>query len=159
MAKHWTPFEDRRLRELALACTAKQIGRILGRTKSAVYSRANKLGLRIGAPSELEATLAYQMKAAGLPEPHSDYRFNCERKWRFDFAFVDRKLAVECEGGTWTAGRHSRGKGYAEDCRKYNHAILLGWRVLRFTSEMITSGEALAVVEKALSVQRTEQNV
>ena len=99
--------------------------------------------------SALEDTLLFQIKAAGLPEPEREYRF-CERRWRFDLAWPSQQIAVEVEGGTWTKGRHTRGSGFAADCEKYNQAALLGWIVLRFTSDMITSGEALQTIEEVL---------
>lgn len=60
------------------------------------------------------------------------------RRWRFDFAHLDSRVAIEIEGGTWTNGAHSRGKHFAEDCEKYNAAVRSGWRVFRLTGEMIT---------------------
>lgn len=56
-----------------------------------------------------------------------EHRFHSERKWRFDFAWPDQKVALEIEG--W--GRHQTFDGYRKDCEKYNAATLLGWRVLR----------------------------
>jgi len=98
--------------------------------------------------SNLEDTLYRQMEAVGLPLPEREYRFAPPRRWRFDFAWPDRKLAVEVEGGIWVRGRHNRGAGFVRDCEKYNTAVLLGWRVLRFTPGMIRSGEAIkAIIE------------
>ena len=71
------------------------------------------------------------------------------RDWRFDFAWPDRGLAVEVEGGTWSGGRHTRGGGFEGDCEKYNAAALLGWKVLRFTGGMVESGLAAATLERA----------
>ena len=64
-------------------------------------------GLYGPAQSKLEATLALHMRAAGL-RPESEFRFHKLRRWRFDFAFPDRKIGIECEGGTWSNGRHVR---------------------------------------------------
>jgi hypothetical protein len=75
--------------------------------------------------------------------PEREFYFSKPRKWRFDFAFPEQKIAIEVEGGTWQAGRHNRGKGFEADCRKYSHAALLGWRVMRFTTDMVISGEAI----------------
>lgn len=105
--------------------------------------------------------LIQQIHAAGLPEPEMEVRFCPPQKHRFDFAYSEWRLAIECEGGTWShkpgkKSRHTTGTGYAGDCRKYNEAALLGWTVLRFTTDMIASGEALTVIERALELRRRE---
>ena len=101
----------------------------------------------------MKIDLATILASAGLPEPVREHRFAPPRRWRFDFAWPDRRIALEVEGGTWSGGRHVRGRGYANDCTKYNAAVLLGWRVLRVTSDMVRSGEALTLLEKALAVE------
>ena len=63
-----------------------------------------------------------------------EYRFHPVRRWRFDHANPEYKVAIEYEGGIWTGGRHTRGTGYKNDCDKYNAAQVLGWRVLRYTT-------------------------
>lgn len=79
-----------------------------------------------------------------------EYRFQRERKWRFDFALctvirdVPTGYAIEIEGGAWVSGRHTRGQGFENDMRKYNEAIRLGWNVIRFTPQMIERGESKA---------------
>jgi hypothetical protein len=100
--------------------------------------------------SKLEDEFFSQVNITGLPLPKSEHLFHPVRKWRFDFAWVSQLVAVEIEGGIWMSGRHTRGKGYEDDCYKYNEAALLGWKVLRFTPKMIRSGEALRYVEMAL---------
>ena len=93
--------------------------------------------------------LVLQIRAVGLPRPVEEYRF-CKRRWRFDLCWPDRKLAFEIEGGTWVQGRHTRGKGFENDCIKYNEARLLGWQVFRVTTAMVEDGRALAYIERAL---------
>lgn len=100
--------------------------------------------------SEIERTLEYQIKVVGLPAPEREYRFCPARKWQSDFAWPDLKVMVEVEGGTYIRGRHTRPEGYRRDCEKYNVAAILGWKVLRFTSEMVNSGEAIEVIEQVL---------
>lgn len=102
------------------------------------------------ATSELEASLALQIRAIGLPEPKREFTFMPKRRFRFDFAWPEQKLAAECEGGIWTGGRHTRGRGFEDDCLKYSEAALLGWKVLRFTEDHIRSGVALAMIERGL---------
>lgn len=74
-----------------------------------------------------------------LGEPNREYRFSSTRRWRFDYAYPKKKIAIEYEGGTATKGRHVRIKGYSNDCEKYNNASLLGWRVFRFTCDMLNT--------------------
>lgn len=66
-----------------------------------------------------------------------EYRFYPPRRWRFDYAIIDLKVAIEIEGASWTQGRHTRGKGFIADMEKYNRATLEGWRVLRYTPQQI----------------------
>jgi very-short-patch-repair endonuclease len=95
--------------------------------------------------SKLEETLALQIRALNLPKPEREYQF-CSRKWRFDFAYPEHKIAIECEGGVGTGGRHTRREGFADDCFKYNTATINDWSVLRFTSDMIYSGIAVEML-------------
>src|SRR3990172_7771058 len=62
----------------------------------------------------------------------SEYKFYPTRKWKFDFANPNLKIAIEQEGGVWISGRHNRGKGFLNDMEKYNSATVMGWRVLRY---------------------------
>lgn len=72
------------------------------------------------------------------------------RKWAFDFAWPERKIALEVEGGVYSQGRHVRGRGYEKDAEKYREAARQGWDVIRVTGRQVTSGEALAIIERAL---------
>jgi len=101
-------------------------------------------------PSNLEILFHKQLKDGQLPEAQPEFLFAEGRKFRFDFAWPEKMLAVEIEGGTYTRGRHQRPAGFADDCRKYNHAALLGWRVLRFTGDLVRSGEGVDLVRVAL---------
>ena len=99
--------------------------------------------------SALEESLAVQIRAVGLPVPEREHRF-CQRRWRLDFAWPSKMVAVEIEGGIFRNGRHNRGPGFAADCEKYAKALILGWRVLRVTGQMVKSGEALTYLETLL---------
>ena len=66
-----------------------------------------------------------------------EYKFHPTRKWKFDFANPELKIAVEQEGGVWIRGRHNRGTGFLNDIEKYNTAVLLGWKVLRYPPNLI----------------------
>lgn len=101
---------------------------------------------------ELVDKLLQQMYQSNLPIPGRELRFMPKgtRRWRFDLHYLDLKLAIEVEGGTWINGAHTRGKHYAEDCEKYSMAAILGWKVIRVTSDMIASGRALQIIIAAL---------
>lgn len=108
--------------------------------------------------TQLRYVLSDAIQVAGLTI-RREYVFAPPRKWRFDFAILRTNeletnlspfLAIEVEGGTWINGRHNRGAGFEEDARKYGEAVALGYRVLRVTSSMVKSGEALTLVERAL---------
>jgi len=60
------------------------------------------------------------------------------RRWRFDYAFPEVKVAIELEGGVWSNGAHTRGKHYISDMEKYNSAVELGWVVLRYLPDINT---------------------
>lgn len=96
------------------------------------------------------AELVQQINLIGLPEPTAELRFHPVREWRFDLAWLVQKVAVEIEGGIWKQGRHTRGKGFEEDCVKYGEALVLGWRVLRVTPGMIKRGTAVDLLERIL---------
>lgn len=57
-------------------------------------------------------------------------------------------VAVEVEGGTFSGGAHTRGLHYRSDCRKYNLAVLKGWRILRFDAGMLDNGEAFDTIKQ-----------
>lgn len=59
------------------------------------------------------------------------------RKFRFDAANPEKKIAIEIEGGLWNYGRHNRPLGMEADMKKYNAAVLDGWKVLRYSPETL----------------------
>ena len=97
-----------------------------------------------------EETFALHLRAAGIEGFEREYRFAAPRRWKFDFANPALMVALEVEGGTWTRGRHTSGKGYAADCEKYSTAAVMGWRVLRFTTDQVKNGMALRMLRQAI---------
>jgi very-short-patch-repair endonuclease len=84
-----------------------------------------------------------------LPTPQREYRFHETRRWRFDFAWPDKKVAVEVQGGVYTGGAHVRGPQYTKDREKMNTAQLDGWIVLEVTTTHINNHDAIGWIEKA----------
>lgn len=87
----------------------------------------------------------------GLPAPLLEYRFHPSRRWRFDYCWPDKHVALEVDGGVWTRGRHTRGSGWLKDTEKLNEAAARGWRLLRTTPDTLCSPETLRVLTLALA--------
>ena len=105
--------------------------------------------------SKLERQLAIELELEGLV-PAREYRFHPERRWRFDFAFPDEKIAAEVNGGIYKNGRHSRGAGQEGDYEKLNAAIDRGWFVFQFGPNQIRRGEASLLLARAVRTRRAQ---
>ena len=91
-----------------------------------------------------------ELKGARFPPHVREHRFHARRKWRFDWAWPAQRVALEFEGGQYTASRHRSVKGFAGDCEKYNEAALLGWTLIRVTRDHLDSGAYLEWLRRAL---------
>lgn len=80
-----------------------------------------------------------------------EFKFHPVRKWRFDYAIPEHKIALEVEGGVWTGGRHTSPKGFLGDIEKYNTATLMGWRVFRTTPEDLYKTATIKLIKTAIS--------
>jgi very-short-patch-repair endonuclease len=77
---------------------------------------------------------------------HADeYKFHPTRKWKFDIAIHELKIAIEYEGIAGGRSRHTEIVGYTGDCDKYNAAQILGWIVLRFTAKNIKQAREVVI--------------
>ena len=83
-------------------------------------------------------------------EPQAEYRFHPKRRFRFDYCWPTQKIAVEVDGGQWQpfGGRHATDG----DREKLNMAAEMGWRVLRFSPQMLQADPEKCVrqVERTL---------
>jgi hypothetical protein len=94
----------------------------------------------------------------GLPMPshgqgcaESELVFARPRLWRFDWAYADRMIAIEYQGGNYTGkGRHNSVKGLRDEYEKFNEANLRGWTLILIDSGSVRDGSALEWVERAL---------
>lgn len=90
-------------------------------------------------------TAAWLLRALApdLPEPEREYRFDTERRWRFDFAWPLYAVALEVNGGRYTfaGGRHASDNDYA----KMRRAAALGWRVLPCSPQELRNNPAAVV--------------
>jgi len=79
------------------------------------------------------AHIKLELKSKGIPF-ETEYRFHKVRRFRFDIAIPQHRIAIEYEGIVSNKSRHTSLKGYSNDCEKYNLAVKEGWRVLRYTA-------------------------
>ncbi len=100
--------------------------------------------------SAIEEVFAHQLDADGLPPPAREFRFHGTRKWRLDFAWPEKMVALEIDGGSWVQGRHTRGAGFEKDIEKGNAALVLGWKVYHATPKMVNDGTAIRLITEAL---------
>ena len=91
---------------------------------------------------------------SGIETPIFEHRFHPKRKWRFDVAWPDFKVAIEIEGGVWTKGRHNRPAGFIKDIEKYNEAALRGWILLRVLPNHLLTAKTEHDVLRALLIQK-----
>jgi very-short-patch-repair endonuclease len=69
------------------------------------------------------------------------------RRFRFDLAWTDKRLAVEVDGKVYTAGASGGRHLTAGDYEKLNAAVELGWRVLRYLSEQVKN-DPMSIIEQ-----------
>lgn len=82
-----------------------------------------------------------------------EHRFHPVRKWRFDIAIPELRIAVEINGGIWNAGRHTRGAGQLKDYEKFNAATELGWSVFQYGPNQVRDSSASLQVAQFVRLQ------
>lgn len=73
------------------------------------------------------------LETAGIAY-QTEYVFAKPRKFRFDIAIPEKRIAIEYEGLMSKKSRHTTVTGYTNDATKYNLAQSLGWKVYRYTT-------------------------
>jgi very-short-patch-repair endonuclease len=97
------------------------------------------------------------LKRAKIPAPTAELVFAPPRRFRFDYAWQQERVALEVEGGVWTGGRHTRGAGFLKDMEKYNMASALGWRIVRCTPKTLCTMDTVELIARCLTPLTTEQ--
>jgi very-short-patch-repair endonuclease len=90
------------------------------------------------------------VKAALHVECVKEFRFHPIRKWRYDYAIPEYKVALEVEGGVWTEGRHTRPRGFLGDIEKYNSGTVMGWMILRTTPDRLLTKGTIDMLQLAI---------
>ena len=88
-----------------------------------------------------------------------EYKFHPTRRWRFDFAIPQYKIAIEIDGGVWTYGRHNRSSGYIADMEKFNAAASLGWVVLKFTPDEQYTKKTFDLIRQTIKTIEDERTM
>lgn len=98
----------------------------------------------------------------GLPHPTQEFVFHPTRKWALDFAWIDRKIALEVDGSIHGTGKpcpvckrrrpggHSSYEGIRRDQEKSNAAMELGWRVFRCIPKEVEDGSVVELLKRVL---------
>jgi very-short-patch-repair endonuclease len=104
---------------------------------------------------------ARQCEQRALPAFEREFVFanSIGRRWRFDFAWPQYRLALEIEGlvvmriggQLICKGRHASIGGFKDDCEKYAWATVLGWRVMRFETSQVKDKTAIDMAVRALA--------
>lgn len=117
--------------------------------KQDAKAKARARSLKREAAEQANRLFAEVCVKEGLPVPKAEHKFHPTRKWRIDYFFRrgDLKLGLEIEGGAWTGGRHTRGKGFLGDIEKYNAAAIEGITILRTTPNQLFSQGVSDVVK------------
>lgn len=103
--------------------------------------------------TDYKAIFLTHLRMAKIPEPVCEFRFHEVRKWRFDFCWLDLKVAVEYQGLNWKGGGNSGHQsidGMRNDCEKFTEASLSGWTLILITAETVNNGQAVEWVRRAL---------
>jgi very-short-patch-repair endonuclease len=87
---------------------------------------------------------------SGLSEPKREFLFAPPRRWRFDFAWPDLLVALEIEGGAFSGHGHRSVGKFLRDMEKYREAAIRGWRVLRCTTDEVSSGIVFNLLQRAM---------
>lgn len=121
---------------------------------------------KLSKAKQIAQTFADQLSARGIATPEREYLFadRIARRWRFDFAWPDKLIAVEIEGlvvrrvdgHLQVLGRHASITGFKDDCEKYAWAAVFGWRVLRFEQSQVKARFAADMVVRVMDAPQAK---
>ena len=97
-----------------------------------------------GDKPRIEDVLADELEKYTGTRPEREFKFRSDRKWSFDLAYVDQRLAIEINGR-----HHLKHGAHRKDCEKINAAHAAGWTVLQYpASSVTTKSRRPAIVEQ-----------
>ena len=90
----------------------------------------------------------------GFPAPVREVLFAHPRRWRFEWAYPDHKIAIEYQGGNYHGkGAHNSITGLQRDYEKFTEAALRGWTLILIDAKSVTTGQAVQWLERALEIK------
>lgn len=99
--------------------------------------------------------LLVQIRAARFPAPKEEVLFHPTRKWRFDLAWPDFKIAVEYQGGIFSRlASHSSVTNMLRDQEKANEAVLHDWILITVNARTVISAQAINWIRRAFKLRR-----
>ncbi len=102
--------------------------------------------------NKYHAVVCALCRAHGWPEPVAEVALIPGRRFRCDLVWEAERIVCEVQGGSFVAGRHSRGVGQLRDFEKLNLLTLGGWRVLQISPRQVTDGTLVGLLSRAFQV-------
>lgn len=94
-----------------------------------------------------------------LPAPIFEYKFHNIRRWRFDWAWLEQRVALEIQGGIFIMGRHSRGAALLKEWEKLNAAAIMGWRILYCQPSDLFKGKIFSPKQEIINIIKQALNI
>ena len=109
----------------------------------------------MGKESALEKELRFQLLAHKI-KFEQEVKLIPGRRFSFDFFLPEHNIAIEVQGGTWSSSKmgHNSGSGIRRDCEKSNLAQKHGYRIFKFTSDMVRMGDAVLFLKEILDERK-----
>jgi very-short-patch-repair endonuclease len=109
-----------------------------------------KESVKNNATTRAEPLFFYLLTHNGINLPVKEHMGIPGRKYRFDYAWLTEKVAVEIQGGVYTKHAHGSVTGILAGYRKANECAKFGWRVLYFTPAEMKSTDTIKTIKAAL---------
>jgi hypothetical protein len=90
-------------------------------------------------------------------EVAEEFRIVPDRKWRWDIAIPERRIAIEWQGIAGGGPSHLSFSGAARDMEKHNAAVALGWTMLYANVKNTEDGSFWTALNAVL--ERTREGV
>lgn len=157
--KGWTEsdikaYQDKRNTAMAA------LGRINSmKDTSTATTKASKLGKPFKMPRKTAKFLFHIMNVLQMLDiPFvTEHKFCPERRFRFDIALLEHKIAIEYEGlfnDEHSHSGHTSRSGFLSNCEKYNLATVMGWRLLRYTANKEQNKDFLSHIQTLINNKR-----